>query len=210
MQRFETIGVGTLQHRLARTPTVDFRRTQTVEFGRTQTVEFAPLRRRTRDVSRMFSDRISEVDAVSPSNEDQRTYRTGLNTHASLPTHYTGHSYKPTLTKHSGFGGFPMPHEIIGRVVDKFFPGVKRQLTRTVTVPLTTTIASQRGGATMAGAKMVPYISFDAVVGRNSAFPYLTNNQIEELGGVEYRALNALLWILPGVGGVFFQLFPLC
>ena len=51
----------------------------------------------------------------------------------------------------------------------------------------------------MSGVKTVPYISFDAVVGRNSAFPYLTNTQIEELGGVEYRALNALLWIVAAV-----------
>jgi hypothetical protein len=50
------------------------------------------------------------------------------------------------------------------------------------------------------GSKVVPYISFDAVVGRNSTFHLLTNEQLEELGGVEYRALNALLFIVGGVG----------
>ena len=42
----------------------------------------------------------------------------------------------------------------------------------------------------------VPYVSFDAVVGHNSSFESLTEEQLEELGGVEFRALNALLWIV--------------
>jgi hypothetical protein len=46
------------------------------------------------------------------------------------------------------------------------------------------------------GAKVVPYISFDAVVGRNSSFHHLTSEQRDEIGGVEYRALGALLWIV--------------
>lgn len=35
--------------------------------------------------------------------------------------------------------------------------------------------------------KPVSYISFDAVVGRNSKFHGLTTAQEEELGGIEYR-----------------------
>lgn len=92
-----------------------------------------------------------------------------------------------------------MPHEIIQSLFDRFFPQLKRRLTRTVTIPLTTTIASHRGDTFPSGAKPVSYISFDAVVGRNSTFPMLTNEQLEELGGVEYRALNALLYIVAGV-----------
>jgi hypothetical protein len=45
-------------------------------------------------------------------------------------------------------------------------------------------------------ARAVPYVSFDAVVGHNSSFVSLTEEQLEELGGVEFRALNALLWIV--------------
>jgi len=45
-------------------------------------------------------------------------------------------------------------------------------------------------------ARPVPYVSFDAVVGHNSSFVSLTEEQLEELGGVEFRALNALLWIV--------------
>lgn len=92
-----------------------------------------------------------------------------------------------------------MPFEILNSLFNLFFPKLKRKLTRSVTIPLTTTIASTRGGDIPSGAKPVPYISFEAIVGRNSAFPLLTNEQMEELGGVEYRALNALLWIVAGV-----------
>jgi hypothetical protein len=76
-----------------------------------------------------------------------------------------------------------------------------------MTFPATTTITSQHGGTRNAdGSKTVPYISFDAVVGRNSMFHLLTNEQLEELGGVEYRALNALLFIVAGVR----QLYATC
>ena len=51
-----------------------------------------------------------------------------------------------------------------------------------------------------ASTRVVPYLSFWAIVGRNSAFRNLSTEQIEELGGVEYRALTALLWIVPLVG----------
>jgi hypothetical protein len=40
------------------------------------------------------------------------------------------------------------------------------------------------------------YLTFDAAVARNSAFQVLTVQELEELGGVEYRALNALVWIV--------------
>ncbi len=92
-----------------------------------------------------------------------------------------------------------MPHEVISRLINHFFPNFKRQLTRTVTIPRTQTITSQRAGYVAPGATAVPYISFEAVVGRNSAFERLTTEELEELGGVEYRGLSALLWIVGGV-----------
>ena len=48
-------------------------------------------------------------------------------------------------------------------------------------------------------AKKVPYISFSAVVGRNSRFTDLTDEQMDELGGVEYRALRVLMYTVIGV-----------
>ncbi|EGO00821.1 hypothetical protein SERLA73DRAFT_105229 [Serpula lacrymans var. lacrymans S7.3] len=131
----------------------------------------------------------------------------------------------PLPQKHSGFGGFPMPHEILAMILRWLFPGVEKRLHRTVTIPVTTTLTggglgrtvslgpggrtySVHGSGLDAGgsisgaigedAKPVAYISFDAIVGRNSAFHLLTNEQLEELGGVEYRALNALLWLVAG------------
>ena len=47
--------------------------------------------------------------------------------------------------------------------------------------------------------KEVPYISFSAVVGRNSRFHDLTEEQMDELGGVEYMGLRVLLYIVSGV-----------
>jgi hypothetical protein len=97
------------------------------------------------------------------------------------------------------FGGFPGPREIISRLVHRFFPGAHHQLTRTVTIPRTTAITPMLRGSSER-ARPVPYLSFDAVVGLNSSFESLTEEQLEELGGVEFRALNALLWIVGIVG----------
>lgn len=102
-------------------------------------------------------------------------------------------------SKHSGLGGFPMPNKILSEFFARLFPNLHKRLTRTITIPLSTTITSRRDHPTP-GAKRVPYVTFDATVGHNSAFHMLTSEQLEELGGVEYRALNALLWIVAGVG----------
>jgi potassium uptake Trk family protein len=42
----------------------------------------------------------------------------------------------------------------------------------------------------------LPYLSYSATIGRNSTFVDLTEEQREELGGIEYRALKTLAWIL--------------
>ncbi|RDX49309.1 hypothetical protein OH76DRAFT_1403887 [Lentinus brumalis] len=107
------------------------------------------------------------------------------------------HSHLPRRTMHRGFGGFPMPHELLSRLFGRAFPQLERKLTRTITIPRTRTIASEHG-TVGPGTRAVPYISFEAVVGRNSVFQALTREQLEELGGVEYRALTALLWIVAG------------
>lgn len=104
-------------------------------------------------------------------------------------------------TKLSGFGGFPTPLEIGKRAFEKAFPERAKTLKQSMTVTRTQTIG--RIGTTAPGdkepEKEVPYISFAAVVGRNSRFEGLTEEQMEELGGVEYRALRVLLWVVVGV-----------
>ncbi|KAK7472408.1 hypothetical protein VKT23_000522 [Stygiomarasmius scandens] len=168
-------------------------------FGRTQTVEFTLPRRRAR------VDRTQTSDSSRPAIEEERRSGRRMSNASRVPlamhpTTHTHNTYKSARsTKHSGFGGFPMPHEIIHSIFRRFFPKLKRELSRTATIPRTTTIVSQHGDTIPPpGAKVVPYISFDAVVGRNSTFPELDDTQMEELGGVEYRALNALLWIVAG------------
>jgi hypothetical protein len=46
------------------------------------------------------------------------------------------------------------------------------------------------------GATLLPYLSFETVTGRNSTFVGLSGEKTEELGGVEYRALKILLWVV--------------
>jgi hypothetical protein len=102
-----------------------------------------------------------------------------------------------------------MPHQILGRLISKILPSISRRVQRTISIPArTATIGSQAalGTGTVrtglgidAPTKSVPYISFDAVVGRNSYFHDLTKGELEELGGVEYRALQMLLWLVPAV-----------
>lgn len=149
----------------------------------TQTIEFAPTPARVRQ------ERWPALSAGI--RTDARSFRPSMN--LTMGDRHTIRSLK-----NSGFGGFPMPHEILQSLFHLFFPGIRRQITKTVTIPRTTTITSLHGKNIMSGAKPVSYVSFDAVVGRNSTFPLLTNEQLEELGGVEYRALNALLWIVAG------------
>ena len=43
-----------------------------------------------------------------------------------------------------------------------------------------------------------PYLSWEPTIGRNSAFPDLSEEQREELGGIEYRSLKTLALILVG------------
>ncbi|KAG9312203.1 cation transport protein-domain-containing protein [Chiua virens] len=118
--------------------------------------------------------------------------------------------HEPEQTSQTGFGGFPMPHKLLGILFRRWFPGAARRLRRTVTIPTTQALSGGELGRTASisggtggtignmpeGSKPVPYISFDATVGRNSSFQMLTNEQLEELGGVEYRGLNALLWLV--------------
>lgn len=99
-----------------------------------------------------------------------------------------------------GYGGFPTPIELLRRLIKRFFPKLHRSVNRTMSMSRTNTIASGHGGTIGGlsgdGAKEAPYITFDALVGRNSHFHELTSEQYDELGGVEYRALKTLFWIV--------------
>jgi hypothetical protein len=93
-----------------------------------------------------------------------------------------------------------MPSSLLNSIISKIFPRFKRHLSRTVTMPATTSLVSTHTAQrTPPNSKSVPYISFNTTVGHNSDFKNLTNQQLEELGGLEYRALNVLLWIVGAV-----------
>ncbi|KAI9887001.1 MAG: low affinity potassium transporter [Watsoniomyces obsoletus] len=56
----------------------------------------------------------------------------------------------------------------------------------------------------------MPYLSWTPTIGRNSAFVDLTEEQREELGGIEYRALKTLAVILVGYTVVFYMFGVVC
>ena len=96
-----------------------------------------------------------------------------------------------------------MPHEIISSFIHRFFPDLERGIKRTMTIPISQTLTSQQhveGGQQAAGSRPVNYITFNATIGRNSTFRDLSSEQIEELCGIEFKALNCLAWIVPCVG----------
>ena len=124
-------------------------------------------------------------------------------TASSFPRTY---SLRPSAShlpdpKLQDFGGFPTPFAIVKSLMVKTFPKQSKSIGRTMTMPRANTIGGR--GTTAPGGeavqKEVSYISFSAVVGRNSRFRDLTDEQMDELGGVEYRALSALLYIVAGV-----------
>ncbi|KAH9891907.1 TrkH-domain-containing protein [Cubamyces lactineus] len=104
----------------------------------------------------------------------------------------------PAVSQEDDFGGFPGPRDVFARIIRRAAPKLQSNLTRTFTVPRTETLVPQDVDAPASGhVKRVPYLSFSATVRRNSTFHGLTAANIEELGGVEYRALSSLLWIIP-------------
>ena len=86
-------------------------------------------------------------------------------------------------------------------LVRKMFPTLHEKLWQTVTEPRTATLLPDDQGGTPQSSHdsttVVPYLTFPTVVGKNSAFQNLTQEQLEELGGIEFRALNMLMWAVP-------------
>ena len=165
-------------------------------FSRVHTVEFAPSLRN--------HEHAIEPTIISdhPVQEEIRSRRPSLapsvHTRASGRAHGIMHLHHERMNR--DMGGFPMPWTIIGSLFAKVFPGLKRKITRTVTMPVTMSLTP--GHENKPGSKYAPYLSFEARVGPNSTFRLLTSDQLDEIGGVEYRALNALLCIVAGVNHV--------
>lgn len=92
-------------------------------------------------------------------------------------------------------------HSIVSEVSQRLFPRFHQKVKRTLTMPRTATLLPADTVRTSQGPRenstVVPYLSFPTIVGRNSAFHGLTEDQLEELGGIEFRALNMLMWAVP-------------
>ncbi|KAG6828526.1 hypothetical protein H0H92_007654 [Tricholoma furcatifolium] len=173
-----------------------------------QTIEFDSnvARRRNRTQEGMTENHTDGEKSSMP--EDHRSMHSRRVSLSQQPSTYNAQTrpHIPRNYKHRGFGGFPMPWDILGSLFARLFPKIRNRVTRTMTIPATTSLVTQHTDVPP-GGKAVPYISFNAIVGHNSAFHHLTYDEMEELGGVEYRALNALLWIIAGFH-ILTQLIP--
>ena len=102
-----------------------------------------------------------------------------------------------TRNKDKGLGGFPSPLEWAVGLLESFNVKHRLKVPRTATMASAwpdrvSTIESDRGGV-----RLAPYLTFDATVTGNSHFHNLTQAQRNELGGVEYRAIDVLAWLIP-------------
>ncbi|GAA5925325.1 hypothetical protein JCM3775_006423 [Rhodotorula graminis] len=185
------------------TPTSPTFRHRDLEMGHTRTIEFRDAD--DRPDLRMRRNRTIAIDPDFP------TPRRG--SHSTTMRNMDARTFTRTTTldqaaMHTGFGGFPNPLVAVAGLARQRIPAVRNVFDRNLTMPRTTTMmsthshgdgAGSTGGVVHAGTgaiKPVSYISFDAIVGRNSKFHGLTNAQQEELGGVEFRALTVLLRIV--------------
>ncbi|GAA5889942.1 hypothetical protein JCM5296_003656 [Sporobolomyces johnsonii] len=167
------------------------------DFARTRTIEF---RERDSDL-RLRRHRTGPIDPDYPTRRMSHSNLRDMNSRTLTRMGTIG---PPERAMHTGFGGFPNPLYAAADFAKAKIPALRNAVERSVTMPRTTTIMSTHSQVSGFGAhavtgehvKPVSYISFDAVVGRNSRFHHLTTAQQEELGGVEYRALTLLLRIV--------------
>ena len=107
----------------------------------------------------------------------------------------------PDHSKDDAFGGFGDPLSLLARLFRRLFPAMQQRLRRSMTMPAESKLVPHyiNLDTVPQGARPVPYFTFNARVRRNSVFYGLSDDDCEELGGVEYRALTALLWIVSSV-----------
>ena len=159
-------------------------------------MEFAPSLRNHEHITEPTIIRDHQVNEENRSRHSPSVRTRGSGRHGA---HSIIHLHRERMNR--DLGGFPMPWTIIGSLFAKLFPKLRRKFRRTVTIPVTTSLAPDHENKP--GSRYAPYLSFETRVGPNSTFHFLTSDQLDEIGGVEYRALNALLWIVAGVNHPF-------
>lgn len=181
-----------------------------LDFGRNRTIEF-------RDPSQQDLRLRRNRTMVPPTDPDhpaaqRRPSQSNLQGHRDVgPRTLTRTTTVDQTAMHTGFGGFPNPLVAAAAYAKQHIPVLRNAVERNLTMQRSTTMVSTHshtshnesmtGGVrhgTTGHVKPVSYITFDAVVGRNSRFHGLTTAQQEELGGVEYRALSVLFKIVLG------------
>ncbi|KAK0236675.1 potassium transporter [Armillaria nabsnona] len=90
---------------------------------------------------------------------------------------------------HELWNDVPGPIQVFRKLFKRSAPGVYRKLQRKMTMPYTSTLEASR----------TKWLDFDLDVGRNSNFhtQTLTDEQLEKIGGAEYRALRVLSYLVP-------------
>jgi hypothetical protein len=108
-------------------------------------------------------------------------------------------------SKHSDLGGFPGLATLAKNFAQRMLPRMYRKLEHKLTLPYSMTLNAQH---TLQEPKLVrdpqtaSWLKFNGlIVGRNSFFhtDSLTDEQLEKIGGVEYRALRLLSYLVPFV-----------
>ncbi|KAF9265108.1 TrkH-domain-containing protein [Marasmius fiardii PR-910] len=111
---------------------------------------------------------------------------TTILTHRTIPHTNT---YAANEQKYKDLGGFPGPIELSQRLFRRMAPRLYLRMERSLTIPIATTLERTN----------TKWLNFDLTVGRNSDFKIddLTDEQLEEIGGVEYIALRYLSYLVP-------------
>ena len=164
-------------------------------YGRSQTVSFMPDQEHARGTTAPYR-RTKTFNGNTEHVPLGRSLSLGGESTSSRPFHHHMHDVLRDSRK-TGLGGFPLPFEYLSMMIDQV-----PKLSRHMTIPHTSTVATSRSGRSRTvddngGFHQAPYLSFDAIVTGNSHFHGLSHAQQEELGGVEYRALNFLAWFIP-------------
>lgn len=120
-----------------------------------------------------------------------------------LTRHTTIEIIDPNHSQDDEFGGFGNILDLFASLFRDFFPNMQKKLKRSMTMPIESKLVPECTDTDLPGTRSVSYFSFNVKVRKNSAFYGLSDRDCEELGGVEYRALTALLWIVPAVSETF-------
>lgn len=99
-----------------------------------------------------------------------------------------------TKKRDRGLGGFPSLFDLVLSLIEMSSLRHRTQMPAARTMTMSRPPNDNEKDPT---TKFAPYLTFDALVTGNSHFRNLTSAQRQELGGVEYRALSLLSWLIP-------------